>query len=57
MLQLIGSGMVGLAALRGAVLAYQSGVPIALIVAGMAALLLGGALWLSLRGREVTPAV
>jgi hypothetical protein len=56
-LQLIGSGMVGLAALRGAVLAYQSGVPIALIVAGMAALLLGGALWLSLRGREVTPAV
>jgi hypothetical protein len=49
--------MVGLAALRGAVLAYQSGVPIALIVAGMAALLLGGALWLSLRGREVTPAV
>ncbi len=55
-LQLIGSGMVGLAALRGAVLAYQSGVPIALIVAAMAVLLLGGALWLSLRGREATPA-
>jgi hypothetical protein len=55
-LQVIGAGMVGLAALRGAVLAYQSGVPIALIVAAMAILLLGGALWLSLRGREATSA-
>jgi hypothetical protein len=56
MLQLIGSGMVGLAALRGAVLAYQSGVPIALIVGAMAVLLLGGALWLSLQRRQITPA-
>ena len=46
------SAMLGIAALRGAVLAYQSGVPIAAIVAVLALLLLGTATWLSLRARH-----
>jgi hypothetical protein len=46
------SAMLGIAALRGAVLAYQSGVPIAAIVAVLALLLLGTATWLSLRARR-----
>ncbi len=51
-----GSALVGLAALRGAVLAYHSGVPIAVIIAGMALILLIAATWLSLRARA-NPAV
>jgi hypothetical protein len=47
----IGSGMVAVAALRGAVLAYNSGVPVALIIAGLALFLLAVATWLSLQSR------
>lgn len=54
LLVLVGTGFVGLAALRGVVLAFDSGVPVALIIAAIAALLLGGATWLSLRGRRDT---
>ncbi len=51
-----GSALVSLAALRGAVLAYHSGVPIAVIIAGMALILLTAATWLSLRARA-NPAI
>jgi hypothetical protein len=51
-LVLLGSGFVGFAAIRGAVLAVSDGVPIAVILAAIAVLLLGGALWLSLRARR-----
>jgi hypothetical protein len=47
----IGSGMVAVAAVRGAVLAYSSGVPVALIIAGLALFLLAVATWLSLQSR------
>jgi hypothetical protein len=50
----IGSGFVALAALRGAVLAYSSGVPIAVIIAGLALFLLAVATWLSLQARALT---
>jgi hypothetical protein len=53
MLVLVGAGFVGFAAIRGAVLAVSEGVPIAVILAAFAVLLLGGALWLSLRARRV----
>jgi hypothetical protein len=49
----IGSGFVALAALRGAVLAYSSGVPIAVIIAGLALFLLAVATWLSLQARAL----
>jgi hypothetical protein len=46
---LLGTGFFGVAAIRGALLAYSSGVPIALIIAVLALLLMGSATWLSLR--------
>jgi hypothetical protein len=52
LLVLTGSLFVGAAALRGAVLAVDSGVPIALVIAALALLLMGGATWLSLRARR-----
>ena len=52
LLVLIGSVFVGSAALRGAALAVDSGVPIPLVIAGLALLLMGGATWLSLRARR-----
>ncbi|HST89145.1 MAG TPA: hypothetical protein VLJ14_12275, partial [Ktedonobacterales bacterium] len=52
LLVLTGSLFVGAAALRGAVLAVDSGVPIALVIAALALLLMGGATWLSLRSRR-----
>jgi hypothetical protein len=48
---LTGSAFVVLAAIRGAVVAYQNGVPAALVIAALAVLLMGGATWLSLRAR------
>jgi hypothetical protein len=51
-----GLGFVGLAAIRGSVLAVNSGVPIAVIIGVIALLLMGAATWLSLRlRREATP--
>lgn len=50
-LVLAGSSFVGLAALRGAILAFQSGA-IALVIGALAALLMGFATWLSLRSRR-----
>jgi hypothetical protein len=57
LLVLTGTAFVGLAAIRGAVLAFDSGVPIALIIAAIAVLLMGGATWLSLRARREAGAV
>ena len=51
-LVLAGSSFVGLAALRGAVLAVNSGVPVAVVIAIIAIALIGGATWLSLRRRS-----
>jgi hypothetical protein len=51
-LLLLGTGFFGLAAIRGAMLAFTSGVPVALIIAALALLLMGGATWLSLRVRR-----
>lgn len=51
-LLLLGTGFFGLAAIRGALLAFSSGVPVALIIAALALLLMGGATWLSLRVRR-----
>ena len=51
-LLLLGTGFFGLAAIRGALLAFSSGVPVALIIAALALLLMGGATWLSLRVRH-----
>jgi hypothetical protein len=51
---LLGTGFFGLAAIRGALLAFSSGVPVALIIAALALLLMGGATWLSLRVRHET---
>ncbi|MFI5273951.1 MAG: hypothetical protein ACHQ4H_13035 [Ktedonobacterales bacterium] len=52
LLVLAGSVFVGAAALRGAALAVDSGVPIPLVIGGLALLLMGGATWLSLRVRQ-----
>jgi hypothetical protein len=52
LLVLIGSAFVGAAALRGAALAVNSGVPVPLVIGGLALLLMGGATWLSLRSRH-----
>ncbi len=51
-LVLTGSLFVGAAALRGAALAVSSGVPVALVIAALALLLMGLATWLSLRVRH-----
>jgi hypothetical protein len=51
-LVLAGSVFVGIAALRGAALAVNSGVPVALVIGVLALLLMGGATWLSLRARR-----
>jgi hypothetical protein len=51
-LVLIGSLFVGIAALRGAALAVNSGVPVALVIGLLALLLMGLATWLSLRARR-----
>jgi len=51
-----GLSFVGLAAIRGSVLAVNSGVPIAVVIGVIALLLMGAATWLSLRlRRETTP--
>jgi hypothetical protein len=52
LLVLTGSVFIGAAALRGAAIAVNSGVPIALIIGAVAVALLGGATWLSLRARR-----
>jgi hypothetical protein len=49
----LGSGFVALAALRGALLAYTSGIPIAVIIAGLALFLLAVATWLSVQSRAL----
>lgn len=54
LLILIGSAFVGLAAIRGAILAFNSGLHWELVLVVLAALLLSGATWLSLRARHVT---
>jgi hypothetical protein len=57
LLVLTGSLFVGVAALRGAALAVDSGVPVALVIALLALLLMGLATWLSLRARrDASPA-
>ncbi len=57
LLVLTGTAFVGLAAIRGALIAFDSGVPVALLIAGIAVLLMGGATWLSLRARHEAGAV
>ena len=52
MLVVAGSAFVGLAAIRGAILAIQSGLPIPLVIGVLAVLLMGVATWLSLRARR-----
>jgi hypothetical protein len=52
LLVVVGSCFVGLAALRGAVLAIQSGLPVPAVIAVLALLLMGTATWLSLRARR-----
>lgn len=47
-----GLAFVGLAAIRGGVLAVDSGVPIALVIGFFALLLMGAATWLSLRSHR-----
>jgi hypothetical protein len=51
---LLGGAFVGIAALRAALLAVGQGVPVFLVIAAVAALLLAGATWLSLRTRRPT---
>ncbi|GAC1460240.1 MAG: hypothetical protein PVSMB4_19240 [Ktedonobacterales bacterium] len=51
-LVLVGSAFVVLAALRGAMLAVQSGLPVPVVIALLAILLMGAATWLSLRSRR-----
>lgn len=51
-LVLVGSAFVGLAALRGAILAVQSELPVPVVIALLAILLMGAATWLSLRSRR-----
>ncbi len=48
-----GTAFVGLAAIRGGIVAVNSGLPVALVIAFFAVLLMGGATWLSLRARRV----
>jgi hypothetical protein len=50
-----GSAVVGVAAVRAAVLAYNTGVPIALVIAGIALVLLALATWLSVQSRVLAP--
>jgi hypothetical protein len=49
---LVGSAFVVLAALRGAILALSTGVPVAVVLALASLLVLGAATWLSLRARR-----
>jgi hypothetical protein len=51
-LLLIGGGFIGLAAIRGAVVAVTNDVPIFVVFAALALLLIGGATWLSLAVRR-----
>lgn len=51
-LLLTGVGFVGLAALRSSIVAINSGIPVALVIAIYAVLLMGAATWLSLRARR-----
>ncbi|MGO8950552.1 MAG: hypothetical protein ACLQUY_23420 [Ktedonobacterales bacterium] len=51
-LVLVASAFVVLAAIRGAILAAQSGLPIPVVIGVLAVLLMGGATWLSLGGRR-----
>jgi hypothetical protein len=52
LLVMVGAAFLGVAAIRGAMLAVSEGVPVAVIFGAFAVLLLGGALWLSLRQRR-----
>jgi hypothetical protein len=49
---LIGAGFIGVAAIRGAVIAVTNDVPIFVVFAALALLLIGGATWLSLAVRR-----
>jgi hypothetical protein len=51
-LLLIGAGFIGVAAIRGAVIAVNNDVPIFVVFAALALLLIGGATWLSLAVRR-----
>jgi hypothetical protein len=51
-LVLAGSAFVVAAALRGAALAVDSGIPIPVVIGALALVLMGGATWLSLRARH-----
>lgn len=51
-LLLIGAGFIGVAAIRGAVVAVTNNVPIFVVFAALALLLIGGATWLSLAVRR-----
>ncbi len=51
----IGATMLAIAAVRAAVLAYQTGVPVALIIGALALILLGFATFLSTRVRHPSP--
>ena len=51
-LLLIGAGFIGVAAIRGAVIAVTNDVPIFVVFAALALLLIGGATWLSLAVRR-----
>lgn len=51
-LVLVSTGFVVLAAIRAAILAVQSGLPIPAVIGVLAILLMGAATWLSLRGRR-----
>jgi hypothetical protein len=51
-LLLIGAGFIGVAAIRGAVIAVNNDVPIFVVFAALALLLIGGATWLSLAVRK-----
>ncbi len=53
-LLLIGAGFIGVAAIRGAVIAVTNDVPIFVVFAALALLLIGGATWLSLAVRRRT---
>ncbi len=51
-LVLVATAFVVLAAIRGAILAVQSGLPIPVVIGVLAVLLMGGATWLSLSARR-----
>ena len=51
-LVLVATAFVVLAAIRGAILAVQSGLPIPVVIGVLAVLLMGGATWLSLGARR-----